>query len=433
MQSGGCSLIEEDQVFAKCAWRLIPFMMLLYVVNFIDRSNVGFAALTMNRDLGFSPSVFGFASGIFFIGYLLFQVPVTVMLERTGARRLIFGIMLVWGLISASNAFVRNAHAFYALRFVLGVAEAGFFPGMIFYLSLWFPKRLRGRYSAMFSSAIPLAGIVAGPFSGAVLGLDGVAGLHGWQWLFLVQGLPASLLAFVVIRYLPDSPAHAPWLDHAEKRTVAAGVAPTTTIERGNIWTSLRDPRILVLGVAAVASGSALYATSLWLPQIIKAMGFSNRATGLVSALPYLAATASMLFWGRRSDAAGERIWHVAFAWLFAAAGFAVASLTQNNALLFLGLLFGLVGVLSAFGPFYSLPSSFLSGAAAAAGIALVNSIANLGGFLGPVLMGILKERTGGYAAGFGVLAVGLILAALMVVVLDRATSLRRAISQPAA
>src|ERR1041385_4142897 len=182
-------MAEQDLVYAKCARRLIPFMMLLYVVNFIDRSNVGFAALTMNQDLGFSPPLYGFASGIFFIGYLLFQVPATVMLERVGARRLIFGIMLVWGLISAANAFVRDAHAFYALRFMLGVAEAGFFPGMIFFLTLWFPKRLRGRYSAMFSSAIPLAGIVGGPLSGLTLGLDGVAGLHGWQWLFVLQGL----------------------------------------------------------------------------------------------------------------------------------------------------------------------------------------------------------------------------------------------------
>ena len=300
--------------------------MLLYVVNFIDRSNVGFAALTMNKDLGFTPSVFGFASGIFFIGYLLFQVPATVLLERTGARRLIFGIMLIWGLISASNAFVQDAHTFYTLRFALGVAEAGFFPGMIFYLTLWFPKRLRGRYSAMFSSAIPLAGIIAGPLSGLVLGLDGVDGLHGWQWLFLLQGLPASLLAFAVLRYLPDGPARAPWLDDAEKNAVAASLAPAAAVDESNLWKSLRDPRVLVLGVAAVANGSALYAVSLWLPQIIRAMGFSNRATGFVSTLPYMAAMVAMIFWGRRSDAAGERIWHVALAALFAAAGFVIAS-----------------------------------------------------------------------------------------------------------
>ena len=424
-------MAEQDQVFTKCAWRLIPFMMLLYVVNFIDRSNVGFAALTMNKDLGFSPSVFGFASGIFFIGYLLFQVPATVLLERTGARRLIFGIMLIWGLISASNAFVRDAHSFYTLRFLLGVAEAGFFPGMIFYLTLWFPKRLRGRYSAMFSSAIPLAGIIAGPLSGIILGLDGLAGLHGWQWLFLIQGLPASLLAFAVVSYLPDRPAHAPWLDHAEKGTIAANLAPAATVDESNLWKSLRDPRVLVLGVAGVANGSALYATSLWLPQIIKAMGFTNRATGFVSVLPYIAAIAAMIFWGRKSDAAGERIWHTSLAALFAAAGFGIASATENHALSLFGLIVALVGILSLFGPFYSLPSSFLTDAAAAAGIALVNSIANLGGFLGPVLVGILKERTGGYAAAYATLAMGELVAALMVIALGRAMSLRPAMTQP--
>ena len=420
-------MAEQDLVFTKCAWRLIPFMMLLYVVNFIDRSNVGFAALTMNKDLQFSPSVFGFASGIFFIGYLLFQVPATLLLERTGARRLIFGIMLIWGLISASNAFVRDAHAFYALRFALGVAEAGFFPGMIFYLTLWFPKRLRGRYLAMFSSAIPLAGIIAGPLSGVTLGLDGVAGLHGWQWLFLAQGLPASMLAFAVLRYLPDRPARAPWLDDAEKIAVATNLAPSATVDESNLWNSLRDPRVLVLGIASVANGSALYAISLWLPQIIQAMGFSSRATGLVSVLPYMAAMAAMIFWGRRSDVAGERIWHTALPALFAAAGFAIASATQNHALILVGLIFALVGILSAFGPFYSLCSSFLTGAAAAAGIALVNSIANLGGFLGPVLVGVLKERTGGYATAYTALATGLIIAALMIIVLGRVMSLRRA------
>ncbi|HUJ46949.1 MAG TPA: MFS transporter, partial [Rhizomicrobium sp.] len=217
-------MAEQERVFTKCAWRLIPLMMLLYVVNFIDRSNVGFAALTMNKDLGFSPSVYGFASGIFFIGYLLFQVPATVLIERVGARRLTAAILLIWGLISASNAFVRDAHTFYIVRFVLGVAEAGFFPGMIFYLTLWFPKRLRGRYSAMFSSAIPLAGIIGGPLSGLILGLDGMGGLHGWQWVFLIQGLPASLLAFAVFKFLPDSPARAPWLEDAEKNAVSAGL-----------------------------------------------------------------------------------------------------------------------------------------------------------------------------------------------------------------
>jgi ACS family tartrate transporter-like MFS transporter len=425
-------LTEQERVFTKCAWRLIPFIMLLYVVNFIDRSNVGFAALTMNRDLGFSPSVFGFGSGVFFIGYVLFQVPATVLLERVGARRLIFCIMALWGLVSASNAFVRGAQSFYALRFLLGVAEAGFFPGMIFYLTLWFPKRHRGRYSATFSSAIPLAGVIGGPLSGLILGMDGMAGLRGWQWLFLIQGLPASLLALSVLKYLPDGPAHATWLDDSERENIATNLSAGVLVEERSLWKSLRDPRVLALGVAAFASGSAVYATSLWLPQIIHAMGFSNRATGFVSALPYMAAMGAMIFWGRSSDASGERIWHIALAWLLAASGFAIASIAQSHALTLLGLIFAVVGVLSAFGPFYSVPSSFLSGAAAAGSIALINAIATLGGFAGPVLVGILKERTGGYATAFAALALGLVLAALIVLALGRAMSLRPAIVQPA-
>lgn len=408
-------------------------MMLLYVVNFIDRSNVGFAALTMNKDLGFSPSVYGFASGIFFIGYLLFQVPATVLLERIGARRLTAGIMLIWGLISASNALVRDAHTFYAVRFVLGIAEAGFFPGMIFYLTLWFPKRLRGRYCAMFSSAIPLAGIIGGPLSGLILGLDGVAGLHGWQWLFLIQGLPASLLAFAVLKYLPDSPARAEWLDEAEKKNISAGLGPAMVADESNLWKSLRDPRVSLLGIAAIAGGSGLYATSLWLPQIIHAMGFSNRETGFISAVPYLAAMGAMILWGRASDAAGERIWHTVLAWLFAAAGFAIACVSGNHLLVLLGLVCAIVGVLSAFGPFYSLPSSFLTGPGAAGGIALVNSIANFGGFLGPYLVGILKEWRGGYTAAYAALATFLILAAVLVIMVGRTMPSRQPVSQIAA
>jgi ACS family tartrate transporter-like MFS transporter len=304
---------------------------------------------------------------------------------------------------------------------------------MIFYLTLWFPKRLRGRYSAMFSSAIPLAGIIGGPLSGVTLGLDGVAGLHGWQWLFVLQGLPASLLAFAVLRYLPDSPAHASWLDDTEKNTVAANLAPAVMLDESSLWKSLLDPRVLLLGVAALANGSALYAVSLWLPQIIQAMGFSNRETGFIAALPYIAGMAAMILWGRASDAAGERIWHVALAWLFAAAGLALASVSGNHVLVLLGLICTIVGVLSAFGPFYSLPSAFLTGTAAAGGIALVNSIANFGGFAGPYVVGILKERTGGYTAAYAALAMALILAAILVIALGRALALPRPISQPAA
>ena len=407
-------------------------MMLLYVVNFIDRTNVGFAALTMNRDLGFSPSVFGFGSGVFFIGYMLFQIPTTVLLERVGARRTIFCVMAVWGLISASNALVRGPYSFYTLRFLLGVAEAGFFPGMIFYLTLWFPKSYRGRYSSMFSSAIPLAGIIGGPLSGLILGMDGAGGLHGWQWLFLLQGLPAFFLAFSVLRFLPDRPAHAPWLSPTDKDSIATSFNEGALPDERSLWKSLSNPYVLALGVAAFAGGSGLYGNSLWLPQIVHAMGFSNRTTGFVSALPYVAGMGAMILWGRSSDRRGERIWHIALSWLLAAAGFAIAAASHDHVLTLLGLTLAVVGVLSAFGPFYSMPSSFLTGPAAAGGIALINSIANLGGFFGPVLVGILKERTGGYTAGFAALGLELVVSALIVLAVGRAMSLRAAIVQPA-
>lgn len=422
-------MAEHDRVFTKCAWRLVPFMMLLYLVNYIDRTNVGFAALTMNRDLGLSPSAFGFASGIFFVGYVLFQVPATVLLERIGARRMVFGIMLVWGLISASNAFVHGANGLFALRFLLGVAEAGFFPGMIFYLTLWFPKHHRARYSAAFSSAIPLAGIVGGPLSGVVLGLDGVGGLHGWQWLFLVQGLPASLIAFFVLMYLPDDPAHAPWLTRSEKTVVAASLASGRIEDERNLGKSLRDPRMWALGIAGFASGSAIFATSLWLPQIIREMGFSNRATGFVFALPYVAGMAAMILWGRQSDRSGERIWYIVSAWLFASGGFALAGMAQDHFVTLIGVSCAIVGVMAAFGPFYSLPSSYLAGTAAAGSIALVNAIATLGGFVAPTMVGIIKQDTGSYTAAFAALATLLLLASLIVIALGRAMSLRPGIA----
>ena len=214
-----------ETVFTKCAWRLIPFITLLYVVGFIDRSNVGFAALTMNRDLGFSPAVYGLGAGIFFLGYVTFQIPTAILLARVGARRVIFCVMLVWGLVSAANALMQGAHSFYLLRFLLGVAEGGFTPSMIFYLTLWFPEVYRGRFIATFCTAIPIAGIIGGPLSGLILGMEGVGHLHGWQWLFLIQGLPAVLLALVTLAILPDGPAQARWLNDAERKVVAAGLA----------------------------------------------------------------------------------------------------------------------------------------------------------------------------------------------------------------
>jgi ACS family tartrate transporter-like MFS transporter len=273
----------------------------------------------MNRDLGFSPTVFGFGAGIFFIGYFLFHVPASVILARVGARRGVFCILAAWGAISASCALVEGPASFYILRFLLGVAEAGFFPGMIFYLTLWFPLAYRARFIASFAAAIPLSNIIGGPLSGLILGMDGVLMLHGWQWLFLIEGLPAVLLAGAVLKFLPDGPAQASWLSSDEKQTIATRLAAENPAEHSNLWPALRDPRVLALGLALSGFGCGLYGITLWLPQIVQEMGFSNRTTGFIVALPYLAGLAAMVLCGRSSDASGERIWHIALPLLFAA------------------------------------------------------------------------------------------------------------------
>jgi ACS family tartrate transporter-like MFS transporter len=416
----------DDKVFGKCASRLIPFMLLLYIVNYLDRVNVGFAALSMNQDLGFSPSVYGFGAGIFFFSYAICQLPSSVMLQRFGARRAVTCIMAAWGLLSASTALVQGPTSFYAVRFLLGVAEAGFFPGMVFYLTLWFPRGYRARFTAMFVAGIPLASIIGGPLSGLILGLDGLAGLHGWQWLFLTEGFPAGLLAFAVLKWLPDSPASAPWLSADEKKTIEDHLASDGTVGHRNLWPALRDPRVLALGLVGFGNGAALYGIQLWLPQIIKTMGFSNLETGFVITLPYAAGMMAMILWGRSSDRRGERVWHIAIACLISAAGFACGSLAQSNLTMILALTVAVLGTLAYFGPFFSFPSSFSTGPAAAGGIALVNTFANIGGFLGPTVIGMIKQHTGDYTDAMVALAIALAASAMIILVLGLATANRK-------
>jgi ACS family tartrate transporter-like MFS transporter len=396
---------------------------LLYVVSFIDRSNVGFAALTMNRDLGFSPAVFGLGAGVFFLGYVTFQIPTAVLLARAGARRVIFCVMLVWGLVSASNAFIRDAHSFFLLRFLLGVAEGGFTPSMIFYLTLWFPQAYRGRLIATFCSAIPIAGIISGPLSGLILGMEGIAELHGWQWLFLIQGLPAVLLAFLVFAILPDNPSQAGWLNDAERNLIAESLAVGTPPPVRSVGQALCDPRLVLLGLAGFGSAIALYGINLWLPQIIQAMGFSNRATGFIAALPYAVSMVAMIAWARLSDVRGERIWHTALTMMLAAAALTVASLATNHVLVLAALTLAMAGGLAGIGPFQSLVSSFARGAAAASGLALVNTIGTLGGFFGPAIVGGFRTWTGGYGTAMAALAAAQLLSALIVLATGRAFS----------
>jgi len=410
-----------EQVFTKCAWRLIPFMGLLYLVNYIDRTNAGFAALTMNKDLGFSSVVYGFGAGIFFIGYSLFQVPANVMLERVGARRWIFSIMAAWGLLAAANALVQTPISFYVVRFFLGVAEAGFTPGMFLYLTYWFPRSYLARVTAQFLIALPLSFVIGGPLSSIILAMDGMIGLHGWQWLFLVEGVPAFLIAFAVLKFLPDGPQHASWLTDAEKETIAGSQAAEKPAGRPDFWPALRDPRLIALGIANFAFSVAAYGIYLWLPQIVRAMGFSNAATGFVVALCFVAAIPALFLCGRSSSKRAERIWHAALPWLLTAFCLAVASLAHSNVIVLAALAVGLAANFAAFGAFFSLPATFLRGTAAAGGLGLFCAFGNIGGFFGPTLTGMLVQGSGNYRTGFAADAVGYALAALIVIAVGRA------------
>ena len=414
---------QHDQVFSKVARRLIPFMVALYTVAFLDRVNIGFAGLTMNQDLSFSPEVFGWGAGIFFVGYFLFEVPSNVILIRVGARRWICRIMATWGVISAANAFVATPMEFYVLRFLLGLAEAGFAPGMIFYLSLWFPPALRARYAASYFIAIPMTNVIGGPVSGLLLELDGLLGLHGWQWLFLVEAMPALILAIAVFFYLPDGPRDAGWLTDSERATIESELARERSGGHEHVhglWVALADARVLLLCAIYFFIVVGLYGITIWLPQIFQSIGFSNGATSLLVALPYALAAISMIAWGRHSDATGERVWHIALASLLATIGFVLAAGVSAQAVVLVALMLVAVGVCATLAPFWAIPPTFLAGTAAAGGIALINAVGNLGGFAGPYVMGWAREETGSYTVGLAILAASMIVAAILVLALGR-------------
>jgi ACS family tartrate transporter-like MFS transporter len=424
--------MTEDQIFAKMARRLLPFVMLLYVVNYIDRVNVGFAALTMNRDLGLSPAVFGFGASIFFVGYMIFQVPANLMLEKLGARRWMFIILAVWGLLSAANAFMQGPLSYYALRLLLGIAEAGFFPGMLLYMTYWFPHSWRSRFVGIFMAAIPLSNIIGGPLSTSILGMDGILGLHGWQWMFILEGLPATALAFLSLKLLPDRPASATFLTEEEKRIVIARLRKDEgTSEHRAFWPALRDPRVIALGLVLLGNQIGLYGVQLWLPQIVKDMGFTNFATGFVVALCFIASMVVMILWARHSDTTGERIWHVAIPLLLGAFGLMFAALVQSDMLVLLSLAVALVGTLAYNGPFFSLPSTFLAGTAAAGGIGFVNTIGSLGRFIGPYGVGVLKESSGGYSSAMAAMGAAMMVSGLIVLVMGRKMGTRKVAVEP--
>jgi ACS family tartrate transporter-like MFS transporter len=416
---GGPGALEPARVIAKVTRRLIPFLFLLYVVAFLDRVNVGFAALQMKADLGLSDAVYGLGAGIFFLGYFVFEVPSNLILERVGPRWWIARIMISWGVISSCMMFVRGEAAFHALRFLLGVAEAGFFPGMILYLTYWFPAAERARAVALFMTATAMAGVVGGPISGALLEMDGIGGLAGWQWLFLLEGLPAVALGFVVLAVMTDRPEQARWLEAHERSWLAARIAAEHESVAARHGTGLRlafaQPRVWSLGVLYFALVLSIYGVSLWLPQIVAGLASMSAFTvGLVTAVPYLVASIGMVVVGRHSDRTGERRWHIAGPALVGALGFAASASFEHPALALASLSLAALGIWSALGPFWTLPPSFLAGTAAAGGIALINSVGNLGGFAGPYALGLLKQATGGFRAGLWLLALSLLVVAAL-------------------
>ncbi len=397
----------ERVVLRKVALRLIPFIFLLYVVNILDRVNVGFARLTMFRDLGLSDRVFDFGAGVFYLGYMVFEVPSNLILHRTGARRWISRIMISWGLISACMLFVRTEWSFYLLRILLGVAEAGFFPGIILYISYWFPARERARAVAIFMMGSPVSGIVGYPVSGALLRYsNGFRGLAGWQWLFLAEGIPAVVLGVITWFYLTDQPENAQWLSTAEREWLAARMAREEQNRAARHGLSrlraMTDPRVWLLVSIYFTLALGTNTVGFYLPKILEGHfpSAGKFELGFLTALPHLAAVIAMFFVGIHSDRDGERRWHVALPAFAAAIGWFLSAYFRTPWPSLLALAVAQAGMMSMMGPFWSMSTSFLSGAAAAGGIALINTLANLGGFLSSNVMGALKERTGGFAAG---------------------------------
>jgi ACS family tartrate transporter-like MFS transporter len=416
---------------AKAGRRLLPFLCLCYAVNFLDRVNVGFAALAMNGDLGFSPSVFGVGAGIFFAGYILFEVPSNLAMQKFGARIWIARIMISWGLVAIAMAFVSGERSFYALRFLLGVAEAGFFPGIILYLTYWFPARERARIVALFMAAVPLATMVGGPVSGALLEMHGLLGLKGWHWLFIVEGLPAVILGVIALKFLDDRPEHARWLSRDQRAALASTLAAEAEATRetgyAELGQALTRPRVLVLGFLYFCIVIGFYGVSFWMPQVIQTYGQTPLQIGFLTAIPFFFAAVAMVAWGAHSDRTGERIWHVALPLLAAGLAFAWSSTTLPLWLIMVTLTLATAATYAAIGTFWSLPTSILTGTGAAAGLALINSLGNAGGLVGQPIIGAIKQATGSFTAALLFLAGALVLGALVVLLFGYAQRARTA------
>jgi len=419
MSSSALPALDEDALYAKVTWRLIPFLYLCYVAAYLDRVNVGFAKLTMASDLRFSDTIYGLGAGVFFLGYFLFEVPSNLLMHRIGARLTMARIMILWGLISASTMFVSSPEMFYAMRFLLGMAEAGFFPGVVLYLTYWYPAQRRGRAQTLLVTGVAVAGVLGNPVSGWIMeSTHGAHGLQGWQWLFLLEGLPSVVLGLLAFRYLDNSVAEARWLTPDERAVLTANIdkeaAEKSTTDAMH---ALRDGRVWLLALIYFCLASGLYGVNFWLPTIVKGMGITDlEQIGLVSAVPWLAAAFAMVAVARSADLRRERRYHVAVPALLGAVGLAASvPLAGHPAAAIAALALGTCGLLSSIPLCWSLATAFLGGAGAASGIALINSFGNLSGFAAPYLMGFIRERTGSTDLAMYTLAAVLVLGAVLV------------------
>jgi len=418
--------IEDQRIVHKASKRIIPFLILLYFFAYLDRVNISFASLQMNADLGFSSTVYGFGASMFFVAYFFFEVPSNLALSKFGARLWIARIMITWGLISAGMAFVSGERSFYTLRFLLGVAEAGFFPGILVYLGSWFPRHYRARITGVFLMAIPLSGLIGSPVSGLLLDqMNGAYGIAGWQWMFIIEGVPALLLGISCLWLLAERPAEASWLAPAERSRLEDILAK----ERSNLEAvhtykladAFVNPGVLLLAGVLFCIVFGVTGIAFFLPQIIKSFGYSNTATGFLSAIPYLCGAVTMVLWARRSDAKRERIGHLTAAMLLGALGFIVTTFTLGiHSIALLGLIVAAIGVFCANPILWTLPTSLMTGTAAAAAVALINSVANLSGIVGPPLLGWSRDVTGGFAAAGMIFTAVLLLGVLLVWIFSR-------------
>jgi MFS transporter, ACS family, tartrate transporter len=412
----------EHSTITTVSYRLIPFLVVAYFFCVLDRVNVSFAALTMNADLAFTPLVYAWGAGIFFVGYFILEIPSNLALHRFGARRWIARIMILWGVISACMAFVTGATSFYAIRFLLGLAEAGFFPGIILYLTYWFPAEYRARVMSAFIIGAPLSAVFGGPLCGFLLELNNVLGLKGWQWLFIAEGIPSVVLGMVALLYLRDRPSDAKWLAPDQKAWLEARLASeqasVEAVHKFSLGEALRSPKVIALGFVYFGVLAGLYGMQFWLPQIIKGFGLSNLQTGFASALPFAFGALAMVLWGARSDRKRERVRHLVLALLVSAGALAASAYGGNLVLTMTALIVASMAGFAAFGLFWTLPAALLTGSAAAGGLALINSIGSLAGFGGPYLIGWIKASTGSTVAGLLFLSVLPLVAVLLVLIL---------------